>query len=108
MGSRLGLDQCRHAAGFGTKGRGGWETGQGGKRGVAHATANRPRPHAPTLPRTRASEPTRLRVCDSRAVRRRGSVRFAKDEGGCYTVTGHILIAVNPFRKLGIYNETQA
>ena len=29
-----------------------------------------------------------------------------KDDGGCYSVTGHILIAVNPFRKLGIYEES--
>ena len=26
-----------------------------------------------------------------------------KDDGGCYSVTGHILIAVNPFRPLSIY-----
>ena len=29
-----------------------------------------------------------------------------KDDGGCYSVTGHILIAVNPFRKLNIYEES--
>ena len=29
-----------------------------------------------------------------------------KDDGGCYSVTGHILIAVNPFRKLTIYEES--
>ena len=57
------------------------------------------RTHAPASPRTWSL---------TRAVWRGGSVRFAKDEGGCYTVTGHILIAVNPFRKLGIYDETQA
>ena len=33
--------------------------------------------------------------------------RYAKGEGGCYTVTGHILIAVNPFEQLGIYGEKQ-
>ena len=30
-----------------------------------------------------------------------------KDDGGCYSNTGHILIAVNPFRKLGIYNDSE-
>ena len=29
----------------------------------------------------------------------------SKDDGGCYSVTGHILIAVNPFRKLTVYDE---
>ena len=29
-----------------------------------------------------------------------------KDDGGCYSVTGHILIAVNPFRKLKIYEDS--
>ena len=29
-----------------------------------------------------------------------------KDDGGCYSVTGHILIAVNPFRKLAIYEDS--
>ena len=29
-----------------------------------------------------------------------------KDDGGCYSVTGHILIAVNPFRKLSIYEDS--
>lgn len=29
-----------------------------------------------------------------------------KDEGGCYSVTGHILIAVNPFRSLNCYEES--
>ena len=29
-----------------------------------------------------------------------------KDDGGCYSVTGHILIAVNPFRKLTVYEES--
>ena len=29
-----------------------------------------------------------------------------KDDGGCYSVTGHILIAVNPFRPLKIYEES--
>lgn len=29
-----------------------------------------------------------------------------KDEGGCYSVTGHILIAVNPFRNLNCYEES--
>lgn len=28
-----------------------------------------------------------------------------KDDGGCYSSTGHILIAVNPFRSLKIYEE---
>ena len=28
-----------------------------------------------------------------------------KDDGGCYSNTGHILIAVNPFRPLKIYEE---
>jgi len=33
-------------------------------------------------------------------------VRYnSKSDGGVYTVTGHILIAVNPFRDLTIYNE---
>ena len=29
-----------------------------------------------------------------------------KNDGGCYSVTGHILIAVNPFRKLTIYEDS--
>lgn len=29
----------------------------------------------------------------------------SKDDGGCYSVTGHILIAINPFRKLNVYTE---
>lgn len=29
-----------------------------------------------------------------------------KDDGGCYSTTGHILIAVNPFRKLKVYEES--
>ena len=29
----------------------------------------------------------------------------SKDDGGVYTVTGHILIAMNPFRELKIYDE---
>ena len=33
--------------------------------------------------------------------------RYTKDEAGCYTVTGHILIAVNPFKQLTIYDEKQ-
>jgi myosin heavy subunit len=30
----------------------------------------------------------------------------AQNDGGCYSVTGHILIAVNPFRKLAVYEES--
>ena len=29
-----------------------------------------------------------------------------KDDGGCYSFVGHILIAVNPFRKLTVYEES--
>jgi hypothetical protein len=29
-----------------------------------------------------------------------------RDDGGCYSCTGHILIAVNPFRSLNIYEES--
>jgi myosin heavy subunit len=29
----------------------------------------------------------------------------SKDDGGCYSFTGHILIAVNPFRSLKVYSE---
>jgi myosin heavy subunit len=30
----------------------------------------------------------------------------SSDDGGCYSSTGHILIAVNPFRRLSIYEES--
>ena len=32
----------------------------------------------------------------------------SSDDAGCYSSTGHILIAVNPFRELTIYSEAQA
>ena len=31
----------------------------------------------------------------------------SRDDGGMYTLTGHILIAVNPFRPLKIYEDRQ-
>ena len=30
----------------------------------------------------------------------------SSDDGGCYSCTGHILIAVNPFRPLNIYADS--
>ena len=50
---------------------------------------------------------TELRQLNEATLLHNIRVRYAKDEGGCYTVTGHILIAVNPFKQLGIYNEKQ-
>ena len=50
---------------------------------------------------------TELRQLNEATLLHNIRVRYAKDEGGCYTVTGHILIAVNPFKQLGIYDEKQ-
>ena len=30
----------------------------------------------------------------------------SKDDGGIYSCTGHILIAVNPFRSLSVYEDS--
>lgn len=50
---------------------------------------------------------TELRQLNEATLLHNIRVRYTKDEGGCYTVTGHILIAVNPFKQLGIYDEKQ-
>ena len=50
---------------------------------------------------------TELRQLNEATLLHNIRVRYAKDEGGCYTVTGHILIAVNPFKQLSIYDEKQ-
>ena len=50
---------------------------------------------------------TELRQLNEATLLHNIRVRYAKEEGGCYTVTGHILIAVNPFKQLGIYDEKQ-
>ena len=51
---------------------------------------------------------TELRQLNEATLLQNIRVRYAKHEGGCYTVTGHILIAVNPFKQLSIYDEKQA
>tara|TARA_B110001452_G_scaffold158242_2_gene131709 strand:- start:27 stop:392 length:366 start_codon:yes stop_codon:yes gene_type:complete len=50
---------------------------------------------------------TELRQLNEATLLHNMRVRYAKDDGGCYTVTGHILIAINPFRNLKIYDEKQ-
>ena len=50
---------------------------------------------------------TFLRELNEATILHNVGVRYSKDDGGCYTTTGHILIAVNPFRELKIYDETQ-
>eukprot|EP00965_Chrysotila_dentata_P094726 3132799-Pleurochrysis_carterae.AAC.3 len=55
------------------------------------------------------SDNTFLRELNEATLLHNIRVRYnSKDEGGCYTVTGHILIAVNPFRDLTIYDEKQS
>jgi len=53
------------------------------------------------------SDNTFLRELNEATILHNVGVRYAKDDGGCYTTTGHILIAVNPFRELKIYDESQ-
>jgi myosin heavy subunit len=52
---------------------------------------------------------TELRELNEATLLHNIRVRYddKKSDGGCYTVTGHILIAVNPFRDLSIYDEKQ-
>ena len=38
----------------------------------------------------------------------RARYALQNDDGGVYSYTGHILIAVNPFRELNVYTEKQA
>ena len=49
---------------------------------------------------------TELRQLNEATLLHNMRVRYAKDDGGCYSVTGHILIAVNPFRNLNVYEES--
>ena len=51
---------------------------------------------------------TFLRELNEATILHNVGVRYAKSEGGIYSTTGHILIAVNPFRQLKIYEEAQA
>ena len=48
---------------------------------------------------------TELRNLNEATLLHNMRVRYAKDDGGVYTSTGHILIAINPFRDLSIYGE---
>eukprot|EP00967_Tisochrysis_lutea_P144323 scaffold269378_cov30-Tisochrysis_lutea.AAC.4 len=50
---------------------------------------------------------TYLRELNEATILHNVGVRYAQGDGGCYTTTGHILIAVNPFRELKIYDESQ-
>jgi len=51
---------------------------------------------------------TYLRELNEATLLRNLQARYAgSDDGGCYTTTGHILIAINPFRELKIYDEKQ-
>jgi len=50
---------------------------------------------------------TFLRELNEATILHNVGVRYAKSEGGIYSTTGHILIAVNPFRQLKIYEEAQ-
>jgi hypothetical protein len=50
---------------------------------------------------------TFLRELNEATILHNVGVRYAQDDGGCYTTTGHILIAVNPFRELKIYDDSQ-
>lgn len=51
---------------------------------------------------------TFLRELNEATILHNVGVRYAQSDGGCYTSTGHILIAVNPFRELKIYDDSQA
>ena len=51
---------------------------------------------------------TELRNLNEATLLHNMRVRYAKDDGGVYTSTGHILIAINPFRDLSIYGEKKA
>lgn len=48
---------------------------------------------------------TELRNLNEATLLHNMRVRYAKDDAGVYTSTGHILIAINPFRDLSIYGE---
>ena len=48
---------------------------------------------------------TELRNLNEATLLHNMRVRYAKDDSGVYTSTGHILIAINPFRDLSIYGE---